>query len=202
MEIVSSRDKIVIVAQRVFGRLGFNKTTMTDIANAAKRGRRTIYTHFKSKEDVYEAVIEKEVGILNEELKNISKENTEAPIRLKHYILRRMITIRNLLNYHEALKKAFFEEHSRFACIRKKFDDKEYAYIHAILRDGIEKGDFINLNEELTVKNIMITIKAFEMPYFKDNYTKDNEKQLNNILDILLFGICQPDMKDKINYNK
>ena len=52
----NSKDTIVAVALKVFGRLGVYKTTMNDIARAAKKGRRTIYQYFKSKEEVYEAI--------------------------------------------------------------------------------------------------------------------------------------------------
>jgi len=189
MEYVDSKESILSVAVKVFGRWGFKKTTMTDIANAAKKGRRTIYTYFKTKEDVYEAVINKEISNLAEKLKGIVYQDLDTRIKLKHYIMKRMISIKNLLNYHDALKIAFFEDKERFANIRYEFDKIEEKYLKYILQEGLERGEFKNLNTTLTTQNIMMSIKAFELPYFKELYTKDEEKHLNNIIEILLYGI-------------
>ena len=38
---------------------------MNDIAVASKKGRRTLYTYFKSKEDIYMAVVESELEMLS-----------------------------------------------------------------------------------------------------------------------------------------
>ena len=52
---------MVDVARQLFAMNGMENTTMNDIALASKKGRRTLYTYFKSKEDIYYAVIESEL---------------------------------------------------------------------------------------------------------------------------------------------
>ncbi len=44
---------------------------MNDIALASKKGRRTLYTYFKSKEDIYMAVVESELDILSDIMKRV-----------------------------------------------------------------------------------------------------------------------------------
>ena len=46
------------VARGLFAKQGLENTTMNDIAVASGKGRRTLYTYFKNKEDIYFAVIE------------------------------------------------------------------------------------------------------------------------------------------------
>jgi AcrR family transcriptional regulator len=53
MAVSKTRAKLVDVARQLFAKNGVDDTTMNDIAVASKKGRRTLYTYFKSKEDIY-----------------------------------------------------------------------------------------------------------------------------------------------------
>ena len=45
-----TRQKLIDVARQLFAKKGLEETTMNDIASASGKGRRTLYTYFKSKE--------------------------------------------------------------------------------------------------------------------------------------------------------
>ena len=66
MSISKTRQKLVDVARQLFAKNGMENTTMNDIAIASGKGRRTLYTYFKSKEDIYFAVIECELERLSD----------------------------------------------------------------------------------------------------------------------------------------
>ena len=51
MAVSKTKAKLVDVARQLFAKMGVENTTMNDIALASKKGRRTLYTYFKSKED-------------------------------------------------------------------------------------------------------------------------------------------------------
>ena len=63
MSISKTRAKLVEVARELFARKGIESTTMNDIAQASGKGRRTLYTYFRSKEEVFYAVIESELEL-------------------------------------------------------------------------------------------------------------------------------------------
>ena len=65
MSISKTRQKLVDVARQLFAKNGIANTTMNDIAVASGKGRRTLYTYFNRKEDVYSAVIESELERLS-----------------------------------------------------------------------------------------------------------------------------------------
>lgn len=65
MAVSKTRAKLVDVARQLFAKNGVDDTTMNDIAVASKKGRRTLYTYFKSKEDIYMAVVESELEMLS-----------------------------------------------------------------------------------------------------------------------------------------
>ena len=55
-----TRDRLIEVARQLFARKGVENTTMLDIAAASDRGRRTLYTYFRNKREIHQAVIERE----------------------------------------------------------------------------------------------------------------------------------------------
>lgn len=46
--VTKTRDKLIEVARQLFAHKGIENTTMNDIASASEKGRRTIYTYFKT----------------------------------------------------------------------------------------------------------------------------------------------------------
>ncbi len=63
MTVSKTKAKLVDVARQLFAKMGVENTTMNDIALASKKGRRTLYTYFKSKDEIYLAVVESELDI-------------------------------------------------------------------------------------------------------------------------------------------
>lgn len=55
-----TQDQILAAAAEVIIRLGYDKTTMSDIAGEAGLSRRTIYLHFKGKEELFEELLYRE----------------------------------------------------------------------------------------------------------------------------------------------
>ena len=72
MSISKTRNRLVECARELFARQGFEATTMNDIARESGKGRRTLYTYFKSKDDIYFAVIETELERLSDRLDELS----------------------------------------------------------------------------------------------------------------------------------
>ena len=51
------RTHIVGVARRIFTRHGFRKATMEEIASSSRMGKSSIYYYFKSKEEIFRALV-------------------------------------------------------------------------------------------------------------------------------------------------
>ena len=57
MSISKTRQKLVDVARQLFAKKGLENTTMNDIAQASGKGRRTLYTYFKSKDELFCCIV-------------------------------------------------------------------------------------------------------------------------------------------------
>ena len=76
MSISKTRQKLIDIARQLFAKRGVANTTMNDIAVASGKGRRTLYTYFNSKEEVYSAVIESELERLSDKLDEVAAMKT------------------------------------------------------------------------------------------------------------------------------
>ena len=79
---IKTRNKLIDVARQLFAKNGLDDTTMNDIAIASGRGRRTLYTYFKSKEEVFEAVVENEMEHMSNRLRLIADKDLEPEDKL------------------------------------------------------------------------------------------------------------------------
>ncbi len=70
-----NRENILTAAKELFETKGVENTTMDDIAHYADYSKSTIYVYFKSKEDIYNSIVQDYIDILIGELELCIKES-------------------------------------------------------------------------------------------------------------------------------
>lgn len=191
MNLKNSKEAILNHALAIFGKLGFHKTTMADIAEASKRGRRTIYTYFKNKEEVYEAVVEREIEKVIHEFKNEIEQTELIKNKFYVYINSRLRAIIKLTQNYEALRVAFINNYKWVDKIRKKLD-KEEKQILIQLFSLKEAADVFDINQlEISIENIMLMIKGVEYKLIKVNNEKTTQQHIENLQLLLLNGLLK-----------
>lgn len=81
-----TRERIVEAADDLFYQQGFDQTSFADIANAVQISRGNFYYHFKSKDDILQAVIEKRLSSLRKMLSQWDQELPDPTQRISRYI--------------------------------------------------------------------------------------------------------------------
>src|SRR5947209_15958139 len=84
-------NRILDATERLLARYGFAKMTMEDIARDAGLGRRTIYLHFASKEDVALCSIDRIVMRLVSRLETLAASDDTAAERLRRMLVTRVL---------------------------------------------------------------------------------------------------------------
>ncbi|MDR1780404.1 MAG: TetR/AcrR family transcriptional regulator [Tannerella sp.] len=194
MEITVSktRDVLVDVARQLFARLGFDNTTMNDIAQESKKGRRTIYTYFKSKDDIWGAVIESEIGNLQKVLAEIAAKDLPPDEKLITYIYARLDAVKNLVLRNGTLKALFFRDLWRVEAARKKFNRNEIAFLRDILDSGVKAGIFDVEDTNTMALIIHHALKGLEVPYIRGKIADTENARLNikrDVMRIIFNGI-------------
>jgi AcrR family transcriptional regulator len=185
------RKKIIISSGQIFSRFGFKKTTMDEIAKALKIGKSSVYYYFKSKEEIFEAVVLYEANILRNELTTAIK-SVESPVdKMKNYVFVRMKAFEKLSNYYNAIFDKNLDHFDFIEKIREKFDREELAILRLILYHGARKKVFNVINSEYTALAVQTTLKGLEVPLFWKKRELNIEERLNGILDVLFNGILR-----------
>ncbi|MFC0875748.1 TetR/AcrR family transcriptional regulator [Saccharicrinis sp. FJH2] len=185
----TTRDKIVSVARIVFANLSVYKTTMEDIAKASKIGRRTIYSYFGSKEELYSEVVNVEINSILVKLKAVTRTQHAPDIKLNEIFIARMKAVEHLSMNNESLRKDFLNNIDRIENLRKNLDIKETELIGNILKEGIENEDFELKNPDRLAFVLQRSLKAMEVPFIKDAFGEWSWETLDLYYKTLLKGI-------------
>lgn len=165
MSISKTRQKLVDVARQLFARNGLENTTMNDIAVASGKGRRTLYTYFKSKEDIYYAVIEGELERLSDKLGEVAAKKVRPQDKIIELIYTHLSMIKETVVRNGNLRAAFFRNIWMVEKVRKNFDEDEIELFRKVYEDGKRDGEFDIDNVELVADITHYCIKGLEVPY-------------------------------------
>lgn len=165
MALSKTRTLLVDVARVLFAKQGLDDTTMNDIAQASGKGRRTLYTYFKNKEEIYYAVIEQELDRMSERLKEVAAKTIDPEDKLVQLIYYHLSLIREAVLRNGNLRAEFFRDIWLVEKVRKNFDRTEEDLITRIIMEGIRQGKFDVANIRLTVDIIHFCVKGLEVPY-------------------------------------
>lgn len=165
MSISKTRQKLIDIARQLFAKNGVANTTMNDIAVASGKGRRTLYTYFNSKEEVYSAVIESELERLSDKLDEVAVMKMRPLDKVIELIYTHLIMIRETVVRNGNLRAEFFRNIWMVEKVRKKFDDYEIDLFRKVYQEGKADGEFdiddVNLVADIT----HYCIKGLEVPF-------------------------------------
>jgi AcrR family transcriptional regulator len=184
------REQVVQSARQVFARYGYKKTALDDIAREARKGKSTIYYYFKSKDEIFKAVIDAEAEIRKQAIEQEISQIADPRLKLKTYIYVRMLTLKMVVNYYEAIKNDLLDNLYFVNSFRDDHFDEEVKQVIKMLLEGVEIGDFTIENPELTAKTIVTLLHGFEVPLILKNLSdQELQKAVDEMLNILFFGI-------------
>ncbi len=165
MSISKTRQKLVDVARQLFAKNGLENTTMNDIAKASGKSRRTLYTYFKSKEEVYYAVIESELERLSDKMDEVAAKKIRPQDKIIELIYTHLNMIKETVMRNGNLRAAFFRNIWMVEKVRKNFDEDEIELFRKVYADGKLDGEFDIDNVELVADITHYCIKGLEVPF-------------------------------------
>ena len=166
------------VARQLFAKMGVENTTMNDIALASKKGRRTLYTYFKSKEDIYMAVVESELDILSDIMKRVAEKDISPDEKMMEMIYTRLDAVKEVVFRNGTLRANFFRDIWRVEKVRKRFDTKEIQLFKDVLSEGVEKGVFQIDDIDMTAAIVHYSVKGIEVPYIRGRIGADLDDEV------------------------
>jgi len=185
----TTRHTILTVARTIFAHRGADNTTMDDLAKASGLGRRTIYTYFKSREELYHEVINREIDVILKQLTRVASMKISPEKKIIRFMVNHMKTIEILIRKDRLLRMEFLRRSEKIENFRKVIDLHEKECIASTLQEGTQSGIFLVDDYENTAALALTTLKGLEQQFILDNFGKPCRETLELWQKILFRGI-------------
>jgi AcrR family transcriptional regulator len=168
-----TRARIMDAAEALFRRLGFAKTAVADIAAELKMSPANVYRFFPSKNAIIEAICQRCLGECEERAWAVARSRGPAAQRSERLVL-------EILAYHKENHLTDQRVNDMvLAAIELSWGairaHKEHIrmVLEAILREGIERGEFEPVDPHETSRLMMISLVHFCHPVLVAQYLQD-----------------------------
>lgn len=185
----NTREKFIEVAKQLFARKGVENTTMNDIASASDKGRRTIYTYFKSKTDILNAVVESESDRLINQLKQISIRPVQPEQKVAEFVACRIDYMNSIVRKGGKMSWLNMWGGKKNPLIVSR---EEVSIFADILREGISSATFNTQNPELTAEIATHVIYSMSISRIRENLKEheiSREELKDELINIFLQGL-------------
>lgn len=175
-----TRENLIDAARRLFARRGMENTTINEIAEESRHGRRTVYMYFQNKSEIFLAVVGKELELLSRLIQNVAESDAPIPKRLARLIVTHQQTIFDIVMRNGSLKASFFKDIERLERIRLRFDISERNSIQYLLEQGCKEGLFTVSDSQMAAEVIQAAIKGYEVSYIQ-NRTRNRHLNMSRL---------------------
>jgi AcrR family transcriptional regulator len=216
-------DAILDAASELIQRWGYNKTTVDDIARKAGVAKGTIYLHWNTRDDLFQALMARETRVITEDIQQrIANDPEGATLHgsTKHsllasaqYPLMKAVLLRDsdMLGkwghsqqetgaYEQRINgyRGLLELMRKAGLVRTDMEVREQLYLLSILSIGMLISDEVKLRDEEAVEVIAETIKrTLELPSPTNEALADVSREFNSYMEQVVRDLPKvQDMED------
>ena len=177
------KQRILKGALEVFKASGLEGATMDQIAQNSGFGKATLYYYFKSKEDVFSAILEDGWKNIWESLEPIIAD-VDSP---RNSFIKLLMKIAEIAQERPGLFEFLFNAPKTIKLDNqpwKEYQHRLYGVIQGLLEDGVKEGEFPKINPELMFKALggLFMGLVFMGDKKEPVSEKDVEKLLNQLI--------------------
>lgn len=200
-----TKDDIVKVdilreAQKLFQQFGLRKTTMEDIAKAMGKGKSTLYYYYCSKEEIFDAVIMKEMEEVFTNVQQAVTKAESAEEKLKAFTLTKIKSVQKKSNLYKIVNREMQETGYCMKHLNTEYDKREVKLVNDILSFGIRNGEFTKeIAGDLDIlPSVMVSsLRGLERDIFSMSKYAKLESRMESIMSIMIRGLRNGHTKKK-----
>jgi len=184
-----TRERILVVAERLFREIGYQKTTVADIAKMLRMSPANVYRFFDSKKAINEGVARRLMGEVEDAAQTIATGPQPAARRLRELMtsIHRMNSERYVGNskLHEMVEIAM--EESWDVCVTHMQQITET--IAAVIADGAESGEFEAPDVPLAAMCACTAMMRFFHPQMIAQCATKPGPSIDQMIDFVIAGL-------------
>src|SRR5580692_9158364 len=185
-----TRERILVVAERLFRELGYQKTTVGDIAKALHMSPANVYRFFDSKKAIHEGVARGLMGGVEDAAQVIASQRGSATARLRELLttIHRMNSERYVgdSKLHEMVEVAM--EESWEVCVAHMQTITET--IGGVIAEGVASGEFEAADLPMTAMCACTAMMRFFHPQMIAQCANKPGPSLDQMIDFVLAGLA------------
>ncbi len=189
------RETIIEAARKLFHDKGYELTTVEEIAVMAELGKGTIYSYFKSKDEIYIAILESEFAVLEERMKQAIEDSTTAENAL-HKLYETFIQYNQ---ERPSFIKAIFLQVEQYPSLKvtdivKGLKEKTTEWsklVGRVLQKGIDNGEFEDLSVEKMANTVIGMVLGLIIQLEMGLIKEDLSSYRDTLFRLLLDGISR-----------
>ncbi|MBN2564211.1 MAG: TetR/AcrR family transcriptional regulator [Candidatus Eisenbacteria bacterium] len=185
----TKRDQILDAAGRMFGRYGFRKTSIADIIRDAGVARATVYNHFSTKEEIFSAVVEREINDVIAKVSTAVMKEASAPDRLRAAVLTHTEEIRNKVNVYRLTIQSLHEMLPRTHEAAEGMAEEALKIYRWILTEGVKAGEVVVDDIDTTAWTILLAFKGVFMTTVSGQIKERMPGVVDRLLEIMWNGL-------------
>ncbi|GAT63754.1 TetR/AcrR family transcriptional regulator [Paludibacter jiangxiensis] len=184
------RKEIISTAQKLFQQYGLHKTTMEDIARAMGKGKSTLYYYYKSKEEIFDAVLRTEMNEVYHLSKEAVHQAESASDKLKAFFSLSFQIAKSKVNLYKIVTEEMaIQDLSRTHHVVKELNAKSVAMVEDIFIAGFVSGEFcdeLRSQAHLLAYSMVSAMRSLVLDMAIDDQIPDWDTRLNVLLEFLI----------------
>lgn len=150
------KEMILRHAARVFARYGYVKTTLEDIGRESHLNKASVYYYYKSKEDIYAAVVQDEFNRFYSGTRALCLKKKGVQHRILFFLQQRLQVQPGVLNLHQLSIETLRSPESHFSRLYSEFLHLDTLFVKELLDEGIRARE-IRKTDTKRMAGILIT---------------------------------------------
>ncbi|MBU2704005.1 AcrR family transcriptional regulator [Sporomusaceae bacterium BoRhaA] len=153
-------DEILDTAEPLFSANGYRKTTIQDITSKMSVAKGMIYYYFKSKDEILEAVIDRQISFLLDDIKQMVYSDDLIPPRKIELLV---TAIFHTAQYKDGLLLEILYDEKNIHIKNKMFHQGTLLlkpWLLKVIEDGIQKDCFHVANPAIAMNFILSTLEC------------------------------------------
>jgi AcrR family transcriptional regulator len=184
-----TRERILVVAERLFRQIGYQKTTVADIAKELRMSPANVYRFFDSKKAIHEGVARGLMGEVEVEAQRIAVAQGPAAVRLRELMttIHRMNSERYVgdSKMHEMVEIAM--EESWEVCVAHM--EQVTQTIGSVIAQGVATGEFEAADLPLAAMCACTAMMRFFHPQMIAQCATKPGPTIDQMIDFVLAGL-------------
>jgi AcrR family transcriptional regulator len=185
-----TRERILVVAERLFREIGYQKTTVADIAKVLRMSPANVYRFFDSKKAIHEGVARRLMGEVEIEAEAIANKPGPAADRMRELLttVHRMNSERYVgdSKLHEMVEIAMEESWEVCVAHINRIDEK----IAAVIARGVASGEFEVADVPLAALCACTAMVRFFHPQMIAQSVNKPGPSIDQMIDFVLAGLA------------